>query len=131
MHTINLVEKAYIMEVDYETTLGATILEKIVIRNGKKHSHNMVFYNYLGSPTQSGDNSRRSQYLHVFVILFSCFNRGKKYVETRNKNAFAKPWLKYSADSSAYSNFVDMHILLLKGNNQPLADALFFRCFLK
>ena len=36
MHTTNLVEKAYIMLDDYETTLETTVLENIVIRNGKK-----------------------------------------------------------------------------------------------
>ena len=45
MHTINLVGKAYIMYVDYETTFGTTVLENIVIRNEKKHSHNKVSYN--------------------------------------------------------------------------------------
>ena len=50
MHTINLVRKAYIMKVDYETTVGTIVLENIVIRNGKEHSHNEVSYNYLGSP---------------------------------------------------------------------------------
>ena len=77
MHTINLVEKAYIMQVDYETTLGTAVLENIVIRNGKKHNHNKVYYNYLGSPTQADHNSRRSQYSHVFFIWFSCFSSGK------------------------------------------------------
>ena len=77
MHTINLVAKAYIMEVDYEITLGTTVLENIVIRNGKKHSHNKVSHSYLGPPTQANHNSRRSQYSHVFFILFSCFSCGK------------------------------------------------------
>ena len=35
MHTINLVGKAYIIKVDYKTTLKTTVLENIVIRNGK------------------------------------------------------------------------------------------------
>ena len=29
---------------------------------------------YLGSPIQADHNSRRSQYSHVFFILFSCFS---------------------------------------------------------
>ena len=45
--------------------------------SNKKHNHNMVSYNYLGSPTQTDFNSRRSQYSHVFFILCSCFNSGK------------------------------------------------------
>ena len=57
-------------------TLGTTVLEveNIVIRNGKKYSETMVCYNYLGSPTQADYSSRRSQYSHVFFILFSCFS---------------------------------------------------------
>ena len=38
------------MIVDYETTVGTIVLENIVIRKGKEHSHNEVSYNYLGSP---------------------------------------------------------------------------------
>ena len=34
MYTINLVGKACIIKVDYETTLGTTVLENIAIRNG-------------------------------------------------------------------------------------------------
>ena len=60
---LNLVEKAYIIYVGYETTLGATVLENLVIRNGKEHSHNKVSDNYLGSPTEADHhNSRRSQH---------------------------------------------------------------------
>ena len=73
MHTINLVEKAYVTQVAYEATLGITVLKNIVVRNGKKHIHNKVSYNYLGSPTEADHNSRRSQYPHIFFILFSCF----------------------------------------------------------
>ena len=63
MHTINLVEKAYIIYVGHETTLGATVLKNLVIRNGKEHSHNKVSDNYLGAPTQADHhNSRRSQH---------------------------------------------------------------------
>ena len=40
MHTINLTGKT--SNVDYDTTLGTTVLENIVITNGKKHSHNKV-----------------------------------------------------------------------------------------
>ena len=44
MHTIKLVEKAYIMQVDCESVLGTAVLENIVIINGKKHSHNKVSF---------------------------------------------------------------------------------------
>ena len=47
------------------------------VKNGNKHSYNNVSYNYFGSPTQVDHNSRRSQYLRVFFILFSCFSCGK------------------------------------------------------
>ena len=73
MHTINLIEKAYVIQVDYETTLGTTVLKNIVVRSGKKHIYNKVSYNYLGSPTEAYHNSRRSQYSHIFFILFNCF----------------------------------------------------------
>ena len=53
------------------------MLDNMVIRNRKKDSHNKVSYSYLGSPTQADHNSRRSQYSHVFFILFSCFSCGK------------------------------------------------------
>ena len=77
MHTINLLGKVYIMQVDYETTLGPTVLKNIVIRNGKKHGHKKVSYEYLGSPTQADHNSRRSRYSPLFTILFRCFSCGK------------------------------------------------------
>ena len=48
-------------------TGGTTVLENIVVRNGKKHSVK-VSYNYLGSPVQGYPNSKRSQYSHVFFI---------------------------------------------------------------
>ena len=67
MHTINLVGKAHIIQVDCES---------IVVRNGKKHSHSKVSCNYLGSPTQADHNSRRLQYSRVLFILFSCFSCG-------------------------------------------------------
>ena len=35
MHTRNLVGKAYIIYVGYETTLGATVLKNLVIGNRK------------------------------------------------------------------------------------------------
>ena len=41
MHIINLVGKAYIMQVDYKATLGTTVFKNIVIRNGKEHSHKL------------------------------------------------------------------------------------------
>ena len=63
--------------IDYETTLGTTVLKNIVIKNGKKHNHNKISFNYLGPPTQADLNSRRSQYSHVFFTLFSCFSCGK------------------------------------------------------
>ena len=60
---LNLVEKAYIICVGYETTLGETMLKNLVIRNGKEHCHNKVSDNYLGSPTQADHhNSRGSQH---------------------------------------------------------------------
>ena len=34
-------------------TLDTKVLENIVRRNGKKHSHVKFSYNYLGSPTQA------------------------------------------------------------------------------
>ena len=43
-------------------TVGTTVFENIVVRNGKKRNHNKVSYNYLGYPTQADHNSRRSQY---------------------------------------------------------------------
>ena len=49
----------------------------IVVRNGKKDSHNKVSYDYLRSPIQAYPNSWRSQYSHVFFILFSPFSWGK------------------------------------------------------
>ena len=49
MYNINLVGKAGNMYVCYETTLGTTLLENIVI----KTERNKVFYNYLGSPTHA------------------------------------------------------------------------------
>ena len=33
--------------------LGTTVIENIVRRNGKKHSHDKFSYKYLGSPTQA------------------------------------------------------------------------------
>ena len=76
VHTINLDGKAYIMQVDYETTLGTTVLENIVVRNRKKHSHNKVFYNYQGSLNQADHSSKRSQYSHMFFNLSSSFSCG-------------------------------------------------------
>ena len=49
MYNINLVGKACNMYVCYETTLGTTLLENIVI----KTERNKVSYNYLGSPTHA------------------------------------------------------------------------------
>ena len=62
------------MLVDYETTLETSVPENIVIRNGKKHGHNKVSYDYLACPTQVDHSSIRSQYSHVFFILLSCFS---------------------------------------------------------
>ena len=58
-------------------TVGTAVFENIVVGNGKKYSHDKVSYNYLGYPIQADHNSRRSQYFHVFFILFSCFSYGK------------------------------------------------------
>ena len=60
MNTINLVGKACSIYDDYETTEWPTVLEKIVIRNGKKYSNNKISYNYLKSLTQAGQDTRRS-----------------------------------------------------------------------
>ena len=51
-----------------EDILETTVLENILIKNGKKHSHNKVSYNYLRPPTQADHNLRSSQYSHVFYI---------------------------------------------------------------
>ena len=51
-------------------TAGTTVLENIAVKIGKKHSHNKVSYNYLGCTIQADHYSRRSQYLHIFFILF-------------------------------------------------------------
>ena len=37
--------KSFHHVIGYETTLGTTLFENIIIRNGKKHSHNKVSYN--------------------------------------------------------------------------------------
>ena len=52
------------MEVDYETTLETPVLQNIVTRNGTRHGHNKVSYDYLWSPTQVDHNSRRSRTLY-------------------------------------------------------------------
>ena len=54
--------------------VGNTVLENTVVRYGKKHSHNKVSCNFLGSPTQADHDSRRPQYSQVFFILFICFS---------------------------------------------------------
>ena len=46
------------MLADYEATLGTTVLENIVIRNGKKVNHNKVSYNRIS-------NSSRSQFKKI------------------------------------------------------------------
>ena len=56
-----------------DSTLGTTVLENIVRRNGKKHRG----YYYPEYPTQADHNSGRSQYSHIFFILLSCFSCGK------------------------------------------------------
>ena len=58
-------------------TLGTTVLENIVRRNGRKHSDDKFSDNYLGSPTQADHILRRPQYSHVFFILLSSFSCGK------------------------------------------------------
>ena len=55
-------------------TLGTTVLENIVRRNGKEHSHDKFSYNYLRSPSQADYILWRSQYSHVFFILLICFS---------------------------------------------------------
>ena len=50
---------------DYETTLGNTVVENIVIRNGKKYNHNKVSYNYLGSTTQA-DHFKKNK---IFALI--------------------------------------------------------------
>ena len=57
--------------------VGTTVFENIVVRNGKKHSHNKVSYNYLVSPTQADHNLRRLGYSPVLFVLFNCFSCGK------------------------------------------------------
>ena len=42
------------------TTLRTILLENLVMRNRRKHSHNKFSYNYLGSPTRTDHNLRRS-----------------------------------------------------------------------
>ena len=63
MHTIILLEK-------YTLCKLITELENIAVRNEKKDSRNKVSYNYLESPVQTYHNSRRSQYLYEFFVLF-------------------------------------------------------------
>ena len=58
-------------------TAGTTVLENKVVINEKKHSHNKISNNYFGSPTPADNNSRRSQYSHLFFILFSYSSWGK------------------------------------------------------
>ena len=41
-------------------TVGTAVLENTFVRNGKKHSHNKISYNYLGCPTQADQNSGSS-----------------------------------------------------------------------
>ena len=53
-------------------------------------------------------------------------NRDEAKRKARNKNVLVKSRLKYRADSSAYDNLLDMHILLLQGKKQPLADVPYF-----
>ena len=80
MHSINLAGKTYIMQVGYEASLGTILLENMVIRNEKKHSHNKVSYNFFRSPTQADQSSRRWHYSSIFfthIVLFSCFRCGK------------------------------------------------------
>ena len=89
LHVINLVSLTYhvhhkfcwksIHDVSWlRSYFRKNSTRKYSHNNGKKHSHNKVSYNYLGSPTQADHNSRRSQYSHVLTrILFSCFSPGK------------------------------------------------------
>ena len=43
----------------------------------ERNSHNKVFYNYIGFPTQADHYLKRSLYPYVFFFLFSCFSSGK------------------------------------------------------
>ena len=117
MHTINLVEKAYIILADYKATLRTAVLENIVIRNGKKHNHNKVSYNYFGSPTQADHNSRRSKYSPVFFILFSCFGCGKFEKTLFITGNVQKPGLFYIFISSVGDTLRHMYVKMhLKGS---------------
>ena len=61
------------MQVDYETTLGTTVIENIVIKNGRKHSGNKVSYNYLGPQlkqiTIQEDHNIQTYSLVCLVVL--------------------------------------------------------------
>ena len=67
---------------------------------------------------------RESKELFYFKRIFH--KKENTSGKAPNKNVLVRPWLKYRADSSAYDNLLDMHILLLKGKKQPLADVLYF-----
>ena len=73
MHTINLV---VILHVSWlQTILGTTVLENMVIRNGKKHSCSKVSNNYLESLTQEDHNI----HLHsLFCLVFLVVENSRK-----------------------------------------------------
>ena len=51
-----------------KTTAGTTVVENIVVRNGKKYGCNKGSYNYLGSPTQE-DHNIHTYSLFCLVVL--------------------------------------------------------------
>ena len=58
-----------------QTILGTTVLENMVIRNGKKHSCSKVSNNYLGSLTQEDHNI----HLHsLFCLVFLVVENSRK-----------------------------------------------------
>ena len=73
MHTINLVGKGCIMQVDCESTLGTAVFENIVIRNEKKHSHSKFSYNcsdlQLKQIAIQEDNNINTYSLFCLVVL--------------------------------------------------------------
>ena len=73
---------------------------------------------------------REKQGATLIFLNESIKKKTKTSDKSQNKSAFVKPWLQGTADSSAYNNLLQMHILLLKSKKQSLVD-VFFRCSLK
>ena len=92
-------------------TAGAAVLEDIFVRNGKKHNHNKVSYNYLQSPIQADHNSSWSQYSFAFFFLFSffCFSR-EKFEKTLITSYVLKPGLFISSFLTKEQNFLNAKI---------------------